>query len=164
MAENANNKTVESTSFNYLQASILMESKSDKFDNEVINSFSITTVEDPFKVKIKWSTMLELAEQVLDCGEARILIRNGYKGSQNFTAGAGIALKLEKKNDDVYHMTFYEGKPGEPFDTKAIQAKHYLSVNKKHLDATFTFLRYNEEVRKEKEEAAKVKRTTLDLG
>jgi len=164
MAENTTLTPKQPTvaGLNFMPASILLETRSDKFESDVVTSFLISTTEDPFKAKVKWSTMLEMAE-LADNETFSILLRNGYKGSQNFSSGAGIAVRADRK-DDVYELTFFEGEQGKPFDVNAIQGKHYLSVNRQHLDAIFTFIRFNSEAEEAKAAALKLQRTTLDLG
>lgn len=145
------------------EGTIGFNTRGDKYSTDVKRSFPIEEPVTGFKVNIKWETIVELAELAKENDVQSILIRNGWEASGQMSAGAGIALKSEKK-EEFYHCTFLESEMGKPFDKDKIQRRSHVKLRREHLEALFTFLRFNAETEVAKAEAAKIKRTTLDLG
>lgn len=159
--ENLTNK--ESSTLNYYNATILHDTKADKYTSEIREYFVIECPETKEKFKLKKESMLTLAELNRTNDVFSLLINNGWEGSEKMRAGAGLALKMSREAD-AYNCIFYEGELGKPFETNKIVRKSHLQLDKTHLEAIFTFLLKNEEVLKAKNEELKRLKTTLDLG
>jgi len=158
-------KTITNTTqtINYNNATILHDTKADKYTSEIRESFVIECPETKEKFKLKKESMLTLAELNRTNDVFSLLINNGWEGSEKMRAGAGLALKMSREAD-AYNCIFYEGELGQPFDSTKITRKSHLQLDKSHIEAIFTFLLKNEQVQKAKNEELKRQKTTLNLG
>lgn len=147
---------------NYEEGTILHNVRADKYTAEVKETFIIETKDTDWKINIKRESMLEMAESFKENSVVSQLLNNGYPSSGKMSAGAGKAFKGEK-TEDSYECIFYEGEIGVAFDSKKIQAKKFIKLNKEHLDAILTFLLLNEKIALQKAEEKKIQRTTLEL-
>jgi len=154
-------KATSDITFN--EGSMISMTRGDKFSTDVKRSFAIEDATTGYKVNLKWDTMLEMAEQDSMQDINTLLLRNGWESDGKMSAGAGIAVKVEKI-EDFYNFTFFESEMGKAFDKDKIQRKTYIKLNREHLSSIFTFLRYDEKAVKAKAAALKIQRTTLDLG
>ena len=146
----------------YQKGTVLHSINADKYTGEVKEGYIFESTDGISKYRVKLQSMLELSEAEETSDEVSLLIRNGYEGSGKMSAGSGVAVKMTK-TDTSYECIFYEGEVGKQFDPKKIQSKSYMSIDRKHLEALFIYLRCNESVAQAKAEAQKVQRTTLDL-
>ena len=137
--------------------------RGDKFSTDVKRSLAVEDETTGYRVNLKWTTALEMAELDAEQDKFSMLVRNGWESDGKMAAGAGIAVKIEKV-DDYYNCLFLESEMGKAFDKDKIQRRTYVKLNKEHLGSIFTFLRYDEKAVQAKAEALKVQRTTLDLG
>lgn len=148
---------------NFNEGTILHGVTSNKFTHEIKEYFIVEEKETMFKIRIKKSRMIELANMDEKEEEYSLLLNEGYKESGNMKAGAGKAVKI-KRNEDSYECIFYEGEKGKDFDVKNIESKSFIKLNKSHLEAIFTFLRCNAKVEAKKLEEKRIERTTLELS
>lgn len=162
MAENAETKAV-ATAIQFNEGTIIAMANGDKFSRDVKRTFAIEDQSTNYRVNVKWDLAVEIAEIAEKAETISIRIRNGYPAEGKRAAGAGIAGKFEK-DGEFYNCTFLESEMGEPFDAKKIQRRTFIKLNAEHLDAIFTFLRYDKIAVDVKAEAMKLERSTLDLG
>ena len=146
----------------YSKGTVLHSINADKYTGEVKEGYIFESADGISKYRVKLQSMLELSEAEETSNEVSLLIRNGYEGNGKMSAGAGVAVKMTK-TDTSYDCIFYEGEVGKQFDPNKIQSKTPMSIDRKHLEALFIYLRCNEAVSLAKAEAQKVQRTTLDL-
>ncbi len=159
---NTTTPVTNSSTQTYQKGTVLHSINADKYTGDVKEAYVFEGDDGISKYRMKLSSILELAEMQETSNEVSLLIRNGWEGSGKMSAGAGVAVKMTK-NDTSYECIFYEGEIGKQFDSKKIQNKLYMSIDKKHLESLFIYLRCNEAVVQAKAAAQKVQRTTLDL-
>lgn len=160
---NEENKKAENTMV-FNEGTIMATARGDKFSTDVKLGYSIEDVVTNYRVNVKKQTMFEIAELADENDSFNILIRNGWESNgDRMPAGAGIAAKFEK-DGEFYNCIFLESEMGKQFDKNKILRRSYIKLNAEHLDAIFTFLRYDDKVVKAKAEALKLQRTTLELG
>lgn len=157
------NQVEETTIKNFEEGTILHNVRADKYTQEVKETFIIECRNTGARFRIKKDVMIELAKQDLEKDEFSYLLNNGWEASGKMSAGAGNAVKI-KKIEEGYDCVFYTGEQGKAFDSKKIQSKSFIKLNKEHLGAIFTFLRLDNEVATDKATALKIQRTNLDLG
>ena len=156
------NTNKQNSTLAYTPTEVLFRMSGEEFGTDVKGDFHLYPEDDTLSVKISMGRMHDLAEQA-DNDVLKTLTRDGYNASKKYEAGAGIALKVIKI-DDSYEITAFIGEVAKPFDTKKIMDKKFYRVDAKTLDALFTFVLNNYRVEDIRETAAKLKRTTLDLG
>lgn len=156
-------ETISPSVQNFTRATIEHKINADKYTVEVKETFIVNASETGDTFRIKKTSMLEMAElHKKNSNSINILIRDGYPARDKMKAGAGIACKMIEKEEE-YECIFFEGAEGEKFNVDKIKRKSFISLDKNHLNAIFTFLLCNEEVVQEKAEAKKIQRTTLNL-
>ena len=149
--------------FTYLDGDISNIVSVDKHSKEIRDIFLIEAPVIGNQHRIKRSAMIELAEAHKKNPKAfSLLLFNGYPASENMTAGAGKAVKMVQK-EDCYQCTFYTSTVGEAFNSEKINSKSFIALDRKYLEAVFTYLLSDLAVKERKAAEKKLERSTLVL-
>ena len=135
----------------------------DKYTGVIAEKYIVTCPELGSRFPIKNDVLVEMARLDAKSESLNMLLRNGYEGSGKMSAGAGFAVKMTRTKD-AYECIFYTGETGKAFDPKKLMSKDYISLDKKHLSALFTFLLCDEAVTMKLDATRKLENSSLELN
>lgn len=151
------------TKFIYNDGIIVHEIKTEKYSDEIKETFVFENQATKERFKIRKDKLLNIIRLLNNKNEVDYKIYDGWQASGSMPAGSGLGVRIIK-DIDSYNFIFLTSRLGNKFSLDMIIRKDYIKIEKKVIETIFEYLTYCKKINDEKEEQIKQERENMDFG